>query len=160
MRNLIIGFIAGALLLVAVPVFADHVNEPTHRIDRLDLWVGNDSTGEQLDCSTIDTFDKTLLGVNGNVFSDRPDGDPSEHFDVFLTVRHSWDPARNKGNWLFGDKWRHQNIPPHRPDSWQMDKADIRVGDTPGLWKVEMEVEGGESGVVLIEDCVFEVVGP
>jgi len=160
MRNLIVGFIAGALLLVALPVVADHVNEPTHPIDRLDLWVGHHSTGERLDCSTIDTLDKTVLRVNGDVFSDRPGGDPSEHFDVMLTVWHSWDPARNKGSMLFTDKWRHQNIPPHEPEGWQVDKADIRVGDMPGFWKVEMEVEGRESGVFLIEECVFEVVGP
>lgn len=159
MRNLIVGFIAGALLLVALPVVADHVSEPTHPIDRLDLWVGH-STGQRLDCSTIDTFDNTQLRVNVEVLSDRPDGDPSEHFDALLTVWHSWDAGRNKGRMLFSDKWRHQNIPPHEPEVWQADKADIRVGDMPGFWKVEMKVKGRESGVVLTEDCVFEVVGP
>jgi hypothetical protein len=160
LRNLAVGFIAGALLLVALPVVADHVNEPTHPLVQLDLWVGHDSTGERLDCSTFDTFDKTVLGVNGGVVSNGPTGDPSEHFDVLLTVWNSWDPARNQGTMLFSDKWRHQNIPPHPPDGWQADKTDIRVGDMPGSWKVELEVKGRESGVVLIEDCVFEVVSP
>jgi len=158
MRRFIVGFVVGALLMTAAPVVAVHITEPLHPVDRLDLWVGDYATRERLDCSTIDTFDKGALRVNGYVFSDRPSGDPNEHFDVELTVWDEWDPDRNTGEMLYSDNWGHQNIPPHAAKRWQIGQTQINVQFAPGTWKVKFEVQGRESGRHFVEDCVFEVV--
>lgn len=160
MKRFIVGFVVGAFLLTSAPVVADHITEPLHPVDRLDLWVGDYATRERLDCSTIDTFDKGTLRVNGYVFSDRPGADPNEHFDVELTVWDEWDPARNTGEMLYSDNWRHQNIPPHAAKRWQIGQTQIGVHFAPGIWKLKFEVLGRESGRHFVKDCLFEVVPP
>lgn len=165
-RRTIVAFVLGALLAASAPALADHINEPTWPIERLDLWVGHYSTGTRVECrdGQIGTWPSEFVRLRANAYIDassRPGGEPSEHFDVTQTIMFPWDPERNRGGLYEFDRWRHQNIPPHAAQRWQIDSTSIdvlRPAIPAGFWKIHYLVEGRESGVDLEQECVFEVV--
>lgn len=159
-RPVLIAFIFGVLLMLSVPVVADHVQEPTGPIVDVQLVMYRYTAGRAsaLACTGSEVFPDDNMRIEADLVAD---GRPSEHWDTRLEVRVPRPGFPNLSPRIdWNSFWKHQNVPPHfnpnRPfEILQTNQYNMR--ERPGMWEVRVMVTGTESGIVLSDTCKFLV---
>lgn len=187
MRRVFVALALGLMLGLSAPVLADHINEPTAAISgiRLTLFryaaptgtvqqVRNDSGvlsyPAGCDGSVVVNFDN--LRVETDVRSDTlalagRGADPSEHFKEQITLYEVFGFGSHNETFLYdwSSQWKHTNIPPHAKPAggsdqgWESSQNNQNlIRWAPGtVLRFTHEVQGMESGVILVESCTFTV---
>lgn len=167
-------FLFGALLMVSVPVVADHVTEPVlpiKEIVALNIFAYPDGASKLVACDGSETRTWVAARIEPKLSFETPNGsidnrNPSEHFVVRITVSRLVPDLTGGGFNIVKDwdaLWFHQNREPHatKPQLWEVTQSNTYgLQQHQGLWRVEVRVEGLESGVVLERLCDFEIVAP
>jgi len=157
MRRLIVGFVLGAVLALAIPALADHVNEPIRPLTGIGEIRVFDyphlSTQVACDGSEVYPFDKARLEFDANFQKDWPNpGDPSEHWTATIEVR-----SPQGVEWF--SRWNHQNSRPHtqKPRFEVTQSSTYNIQSKPGLWTVTVQLVGDVSGNQYVKSCTFLV---
>lgn len=164
MRKVFLGFTVGVLLMLSVPVVADHVSEPTAPITgtALELYeYGNKAVTLLTACDGTETVTFDFLRVE-SVITDT--GRPSEHFDEWIILYQTELNGRSP-RYIWQVRWRHSNVPPHGttrngdPHRWESSETNQKLNDfEPGIrLRFTSRIEGLESGGVFLDSCDFIV---
>lgn len=166
--------LALALALVAGPAVADHVSEstlPIKAIVALNVFAYPDGTTKLIACDGSEARTWVAARIEPKLSFETPNGsidnrNPSEHFVVRITVSRLIPDTTGGGLNVVKDwdaVWFHQNREPHatKPQQWEVTQSNTYgLQQHLGLWRVEVRVEGLESGIVLERLCDFQIAAP
>lgn len=164
MRKLLLGLFVGALLMVSVPVVADHIVEPTAPIiaTRLALFEYNNRPATLLTCDGTEIVSFDVMRIELDVDAAAR---PSEHWNHIFTLT-SFDANGKNDVVEWQTKPRHANIPPHEGGKleggairWEADEISQGLhGFAPGVkLRFDSRLMTLESGVIFDKSCTFTV---
>lgn len=154
-------------------MLADHVSEPSlpiKQIVALNIYDYPNAVTKINNCDGSETRTWNAARIEPQVSFElqQPDGspandDPSEHFAVRLDVFRGFPGRQTIWRKDWDALWVHQNRGPHanNPQSMEITQSNSYfLQEHLGLWRVDVQVIGQESGRILNASCQFRIAAP
>ena len=167
--------IFGLFLGLSIPVGAHSTehNPSTDPITSMTVDMLNYQTKVALICDTPDPsgtrFDEVegvelflfdQMRIHANVDSARHGLDPTEHWGVRVVVSQAIEKRNGilRFDQFWDQEWAHQNASAHQKSHLVVRTNLYQLESRPGIWRVQITLEGEESGNTFEHVCIFETV--